>query len=393
MKSNHLHWRVRVLAVLLFVLALVIVLPPRSAQALQNCSPLPPVPLTEVEQNWIRLQIPVPGVTTTCYEAASDEPGQLKTVYYVQDVASYIAGLYKFIAGAIGIIATLMVFYAGLRWLTAGGNRSRVQDAKETLFSALAAVVLAFGSYLLLYTINPRLVNLRVPTLTPVVPVQLASAYCPTTRTCNSGPVSGAPCTTDADCQVAASGVCGFGVDLGADTTTDCGKTYTYLNSGDFEGNPTTCLGTVCGYGVGADGQVCVAESAKAQPPTSGDAVCIEPKERCESVRWRDTSESACVPLSIPGAGKCTFIDVSWADPLYRDACYWAPKLECPDSTWTRVGCTAACQSECDSDYICNSTAAETVYEYDKNVGDSRYRSICCQKGTETLCVSNPEDD
>lgn len=72
----------------------------------------------------------------------------------------YIAALYRFFAGVIGVIAAFMVLYGGFKWITAGGNASRVQDAKDNIYSAIIAIVLTLGSYLLLYVINPQLVTI-----------------------------------------------------------------------------------------------------------------------------------------------------------------------------------------------------------------------------------------
>ncbi len=86
-------------------------------------------------------------------------------------IGEYVAALYAFVVGAIGIIAALMVLYGGLKWLTAAGNLSRVQDAKEQISSAIIGVVLAFCAYILLLTISPKLVKFRSLELTPVAPI------------------------------------------------------------------------------------------------------------------------------------------------------------------------------------------------------------------------------
>ncbi len=87
-------------------------------------------------------------------------------------LGEYIAALYAFIVGAVGILATVMVFYGGLKWLTAAGNRGQVQDAKETISSALIGVVLAFSAYLLLLTISPKLVRFSSLQLQPIQGIQ-----------------------------------------------------------------------------------------------------------------------------------------------------------------------------------------------------------------------------
>ncbi|MDP2789563.1 MAG: transglycosylase SLT domain-containing protein [bacterium] len=67
--------------------------------------------------------------------------------------------MYVFVVSAIGILAAVLVFYGGLMWLTAGGDRGRVQNAKEQISSALVGILLVFAAYLLLLTISPKLIR------------------------------------------------------------------------------------------------------------------------------------------------------------------------------------------------------------------------------------------
>lgn len=83
-------------------------------------------------------------------------------------LGEYIAALYVFVVSAIGILAAVLVFYGGLKWLTAGGDRGRVQDAKEQISSALIGILLVFAAYLLLLTISPKLVRFTSLEIKPV---------------------------------------------------------------------------------------------------------------------------------------------------------------------------------------------------------------------------------
>jgi 3D (Asp-Asp-Asp) domain-containing protein len=76
-------------------------------------------------------------------------------------LGEWIAAVYAFLAGTMGIIAAVMVMWGGIKWLTAAGNTGRVQDAKETVYSAVMALLLTLGAYVLLYSINPNLVKFR----------------------------------------------------------------------------------------------------------------------------------------------------------------------------------------------------------------------------------------
>ena len=77
----------------------------------------------------------------------------------VPHLAEYVAGVFKYAVGIISIVAIVMIMVGGLIWLTAGGSAGRVGKAKETITGAVLGLLLALGSYTVLYTINPDLVS------------------------------------------------------------------------------------------------------------------------------------------------------------------------------------------------------------------------------------------
>lgn len=77
----------------------------------------------------------------------------------VAGIAEYIQIFYKFAVAAVAIIAAVMIMYAGITWLSAAGNSSKIGEAKERIWAALAGLVIAMLSYAILQTINPALVN------------------------------------------------------------------------------------------------------------------------------------------------------------------------------------------------------------------------------------------
>lgn len=137
--------------------------------ALHAAKAADPEPETTPEQE-IVIQIQIPGVTFSC----SQHPGKM----CVRSLGEYISGFYRFFAGALGIIAAVMVMWGGMKWSTAGGNTSKVADAKDTIYSALIALLITLGSYILLFTINPKLVSLDLPTLKTVQRIEQGSYKC-----------------------------------------------------------------------------------------------------------------------------------------------------------------------------------------------------------------------
>jgi hypothetical protein len=82
------------------------------------------------------------------------------------DFPSYIMAVYKFGLWTVGIAAMLMIMIGGYMYLTSAGNTSRTGKAKEIIYDAIAGVILALVSYLLLYTINPDLLQIQ-----PLIPI------------------------------------------------------------------------------------------------------------------------------------------------------------------------------------------------------------------------------
>lgn len=85
-----------------------------------------------------------------------------------QELPSYIKYLFLFGLGLISILALAQMIIGGITYILAAGNAAKVEDAKDTIFQALLGFGILLVSYLLLRTINPDLVNLRNPNLTPV---------------------------------------------------------------------------------------------------------------------------------------------------------------------------------------------------------------------------------
>jgi hypothetical protein len=88
--------------------------------------------------------------------------GQTKAVL---GLADYLLQLYTFIVTTIGVVAAVMIMFHGIQWAAAAGNSDIIGKAKDGILHAIIGVVLAFSSYLILYTINPALVQFTNPSL------------------------------------------------------------------------------------------------------------------------------------------------------------------------------------------------------------------------------------
>ncbi|MFA6098875.1 MAG: pilin [Patescibacteria group bacterium] len=148
--------RISVLAILFitfFVFLNIIDVPEAKAQ---SSATDPACKITDVTKA-VKMSIPIPGVTQKIGEDN-----------YVKDLSCYIAGIYRYLAGVAGILATVMIIYGGIQYVVSFGNPTRLSGAKDTIVSAMLGLALVLGSYVILYFINPNLTNLSIPSLEPI---------------------------------------------------------------------------------------------------------------------------------------------------------------------------------------------------------------------------------
>ncbi|MFA6255457.1 MAG: hypothetical protein WC675_05570 [Patescibacteria group bacterium] len=76
-------------------------------------------------------------------------------------ISDYIVAVYKYGVGVAAVLAVVMIMIGGFVWLMSGGNSTRVSTAKDFIVSAMAGLLLALFSFVILYAVNPRLINLE----------------------------------------------------------------------------------------------------------------------------------------------------------------------------------------------------------------------------------------
>lgn len=190
------------------------------------------------------------------------------------NIGELILVIYKYSLGVGGIIAVIMIFVAGLQWITSGGNAERVTSAKKRIGGAIMGAFLLYLSYFILSTLNPALVNLRLPRIWLLKPAALVPQFC-----------SQAPSTTifgfavgakEQDKVLSATNTNGVNFTLTYSGKPDkpkenpelnktwdpktfwCGSRFYVKNGGN-----STCFGNVCDQGlscspftVGSDGKI-----------------------------------------------------------------------------------------------------------------------------------------
>ena len=93
--------------------------------------------------------------------------------------AGVIANVYQFALLIGGLLAFGAIVYGAIRYTLAAGNPSGQSEGREWIQQAIIGLILLLGAYLVLYTINPGLVNLELPKLEKFTVVPESS--CPIT--------------------------------------------------------------------------------------------------------------------------------------------------------------------------------------------------------------------
>lgn len=104
-----------------------------------------------------QLSVPIPGMEPFKDIPAAEKGGNLAIPW----LAQYIAAGYKYFVGIAVILAIVLMMIGGFQWMTSGGNSEGVSSGKKRITHAVLGLGLALGSYTILYTINPDLVELN----------------------------------------------------------------------------------------------------------------------------------------------------------------------------------------------------------------------------------------
>lgn len=82
----------------------------------------------------------------------------------VESPGQYVSRLYTFGLSIAGILAVGMIVAGGFIYMTAAGNASKIDRAKDFISGALLGLLLLLASWLILQTIDPNLTDLRINT-------------------------------------------------------------------------------------------------------------------------------------------------------------------------------------------------------------------------------------
>ena len=76
-------------------------------------------------------------------------------------LGEYISSIYKYAMVIVGVLSVIAIMDAGTVWLLRGSSSEGKQEAQKKLVMAITGLIITAVSYVLLYTINPNLVEFR----------------------------------------------------------------------------------------------------------------------------------------------------------------------------------------------------------------------------------------
>jgi len=109
----------------------------------------------------IKLQVDIPGLNLTKGNAITCKEENGKKVCNFPWIGEYIAGIYKYAIGIVGILAAVVLMIGGVIWIMAGGSATMIGEAKAWIGASLTGLVIALCSYVILYQVNPALVGFK----------------------------------------------------------------------------------------------------------------------------------------------------------------------------------------------------------------------------------------
>ena len=66
-----------------------------------------------------------------------------------RDPRQIVVDIIKIVLGFLGILAVIIILFAGFKWMTAGGNEENITSAKQMLIAGIIGLVIILSSYAL----------------------------------------------------------------------------------------------------------------------------------------------------------------------------------------------------------------------------------------------------
>lgn len=116
-------------------------------------------------------QVTIPGSN---FEAGTSTNIENSTI----TIGKYIKSIYNYLIAIVGLVAAIVLMLAGVIWLTAGGNTSKISQAKGLMMGSFTGIVLVLTSYIILKTINPGLIDFKNTSIEQIEPIVAIKNIC-----------------------------------------------------------------------------------------------------------------------------------------------------------------------------------------------------------------------
>lgn len=97
-------------------------------------------------------------------------PGKASNIPWISEC---VVGIYKKMLVLGVIFAILFIVVGGVQYIVSAGNSGNVSKAKDTMTKSILGLLLLICSYIILYTINPDISNLKSVNISPITALPL----------------------------------------------------------------------------------------------------------------------------------------------------------------------------------------------------------------------------
>lgn len=95
-----------------------------------------------------------------------------------ENIGDFIQYGYRFSILAASVIAVIMIIIAGFQWTASAGSADKIKSAQKRIAGAVMGLTLAILSYIILNTVNPYLVNFRLPQAWMINTINYGAEFC-----------------------------------------------------------------------------------------------------------------------------------------------------------------------------------------------------------------------
>lgn len=76
-------------------------------------------------------------------------PGEEGSVFQFTNIGQFISNMVSLVMIAAALSSFLIFLYAGIMWITAGGNKENLQAAKDRMVNAIVGMAVTVSAYVL----------------------------------------------------------------------------------------------------------------------------------------------------------------------------------------------------------------------------------------------------